>query len=95
MQLYGGAAFASVRDKADDIFSNLPAPVPQGRMSGFGGGHGGSGHAAPAPALGSYGSGGPQFVPASVSALSMRSFNNRDAGEMSSHLDFLLDCSLS
>jgi hypothetical protein len=29
VQHYGGAAFSALRDVADDIFSNLPAPQPQ------------------------------------------------------------------
>ena len=40
---YGGALFAVERDRADDIFSNLPAPLPsRSKVADIGGGSGGA-----------------------------------------------------
>jgi hypothetical protein len=80
VQHYGGAAFSDVRDAADDIFSNLPAPVPSGGhpppppMAGM---------AAPAAVAAAPGGGRGGYAP-----VNMRAYNNAGAGCV--HADSLI-----
>lgn len=78
VQHYGGSAFAFVRDAADDIFCNLPAPVPSAPdYSNYGGGYGGYG-----------GYGGAPGSAAAAAPVNMRAYNNAGAGCV--HADSLI-----
>jgi len=73
LQFYGGRLFRSIRDKADDIFSEMPAPTPsRPSYDSYGGG------APPRSMFARSSASSTMLAAASAPPMSMRSYNSRN-----------------